>query len=212
LKQFYNVGAGWVGVSDFAGPTGGVFVGDPSAVSWGSGNVTVAVRGTDNVLYTKTFTGGTAGTWVNTGVTLTSDPAIESQGANLLDVFWTGTGGTLKQVWNTGTGWTGPADIGGSITGKPSAASWGLHEVTVAAKGTNGHVWVNTYHSTSWSGWSDLGYSTSASPSIDAQAVNHLDIYFTQSGSVFQLWNTGAGWSGPFNAGGSPTGGPAAIG
>ena len=144
LKQFYNVGAGWVGVSDFAGPTGGVFVGDPSAVSWGSGNVTVAVRGTDNVLYTTTFTGGTGGSWVNTGVSLTGDPAIESQGANLLDVFWTGATGTLKQVYNTGTGWTGPADMGGSIVGKPSAASWGLHEVTVAAKGTNGHVWINT--------------------------------------------------------------------
>lgn len=83
------------------------------------GHLTVAVRGTDNALWIRTYADGAWGSWTSLGETLTGSPAIESTGPGGLGIYYAGTSGELYEVWTTTSTWSSPYDLGTTIVGRP---------------------------------------------------------------------------------------------
>jgi hypothetical protein len=110
---------GWGSATSLGGPTGGTFTGSPAAISWGMGHLTIAVRGTDNALWIRTYADGAWGSWTSLGETLTGSPAIESTGPGGLGIYYAGTSGELYEVWTTTSTWSSPYDLGTTIVGRP---------------------------------------------------------------------------------------------
>src|SRR5439155_11951005 len=121
LHQMWNTGSGWSSPVGLGGSTAGTFSGAPAAASWGIGHVIVAVRGTDNALWVKTYADGTWSSWTSLGGALTSSPTIVSQGANILGIYYRGGGNSIYEVWNAGSGWSSPVNLGGNAVGAPTA-------------------------------------------------------------------------------------------
>jgi peptidoglycan hydrolase-like protein with peptidoglycan-binding domain len=88
------------GVSRWSGweSLGGVLTSGPGVSSWSAGRLDCFVRGTDNALWHKWFSGGWSG-WESLGGVLTSDPAAVSWGASRIDVFARGTDNALWHKW-----------------------------------------------------------------------------------------------------------------
>jgi len=121
----------------------GVVTERPGAVAWMLNTVTLFVRGTDNGLWTITFTNGVPGPWTSLGGILYSGVAATSCASGLMDIYVVGTGGAL---WHRGynTGWQ-PWDqngLGGTWTSNLGAeCQAGTKVVTVFGAGTDHALW-----------------------------------------------------------------------
>jgi hypothetical protein len=71
--------------------------------SWASGRLDVFARGTDNLLYHKSYDNGWSA-WESLGAELGSDPEAISWARNRIDVFARGTNDALWHKWYDG-GW-----------------------------------------------------------------------------------------------------------
>jgi hypothetical protein len=113
--------SGWSSATSLSGPTSGTFTGAPAAISTGVGHLLVAVRGTDNALWIRSYADGSWGSWTSLGNTLTSSPTLESTGPSGYGIYYAGTSGELYEVWTTTGTWSSPYDLGTTVTGKPAA-------------------------------------------------------------------------------------------
>jgi hypothetical protein len=93
-------GQGW---SSWFQPVGndGTLASAPDAMSWGTGNLLVFVRGTDNGMYSLRYSGSWGG-WTRIGglgdVT-ENTPGATSRGPNRYDMFVRGTDSKVWQLW-----------------------------------------------------------------------------------------------------------------
>jgi glycosyltransferase involved in cell wall biosynthesis len=170
-------------------PLGGVLTSGPGACSWSPGRVDVFVRGTDNALWHKWFSGGWSG-WESLGGVLTSDPAAVSWGANRIDVFVRGTDNALWHKWFSG-GWSGWESLGGVLTSGPGACSWSSGRLDVFVRGTDNalsHKWF----SGGWSGWESLGGVLTSDPAAVSWGADRIDVFVrgTDNALWHKWWDT----------------------
>jgi hypothetical protein len=93
---------------------GGTLTSQPAVASWAAGRYDVFVRGADNAVWHRWFSGGWS-RWESLGGVVTGEPGAASLGAGKLDLF---ARGTNNAVWTrnfgvTGPGWSRWASLGG---------------------------------------------------------------------------------------------------
>jgi len=186
---------------------GGYLTSAPAATSPTSGAVDVFVRGTDNALWWRHWSGQDWSTWTSLGGYLTSSPAAVSWGPGRIDVFVRGGDGALWHQGYHGT-WDSWESRGGVLapgTG-PAACSWGAGRLDVFVEGMDGALWSKAYQN-GWSDWNPLGGVLTASPAATSPASGVID--------VFVRGTTGALWQKEYSNGWhdwSPLGGQLAPG
>lgn len=205
-------GSGWNGsAGDLGGPTGGQFVGAPAAVAWG-GNVTVAVRGTDNALWIRTLSGGTWGSWTSLGGTLTGSPALASQNSSDVEAFIRGSDHGLWQDTFNGSSWSGFSSLGGpdsgTFVGDPTATSRTNGVITVYLRAADNSVYETYWTSGGgWSGsWNSIGGSLSSSPNVSNEGSGEESLFGRGTDGVLYRDTWSGSWSG-WTAVGGPTNG-----
>jgi hypothetical protein len=168
-----------------------------SVVSWGAGRLDVFVRGVDNALHTRAWTGSAWTSLGSLGGTLGSAPSAVAWGANRLDAFVRGADGGLHHIWWDGSAWSAWEPLGGSIVGKPTVVSWGAGRLDVFARGTDGFLHHIFFSGGVWSAWQPLGQRFVGTPSAVSWGANRLDVFVRGEDSALhhRAW-TGASWTG----------------
>jgi hypothetical protein len=181
-------------------------------------NLYLFVRGSDNALWYRHWTGTTWTASTSLGGILTSSPAATSPSSGVIDVFVRGSDGVIwtRTTTNGGTSWSAWTSIGGqtpSGTG-PAVCSQGSG-LDVFVQGTDGALWHKSYTGSSWSGWQSLGGILTSSPAATSRSSGTIDVFVRGSDGV--IWtrtttNGGATWNAWHSIGGQvPLGtGPAA--
>jgi hypothetical protein len=182
---------------------GGVAQGAPAVTTWTGGRVDAFVRGGDNNLWHKSYSGWWSG-WQNLGAPpggLTSDPGAVAWSSGRIDVFVAGAGGQLWHKWYAGS-WSGWEALGGAIVGAPTVSSWGPGRLDVFARGTDNRLWHKSFAG-AWSGWQDLGGSLTSSPAAVSWGAGRIDVVVR--GTDLAAWhNAYAGaWTGFASLGGA---------
>ncbi|KAI9048418.1 hypothetical protein LZ554_007254 [Drepanopeziza brunnea f. sp. 'monogermtubi'] len=92
---------------------GGIFISEPSIVSWGPGRYDLFGIGIDGAMYHKYYANGSwSASWENLGGVLISAPTAVSWGANRLDIFALGTDDAVWHKWWDGSAWGGWERLG----------------------------------------------------------------------------------------------------
>jgi hypothetical protein len=156
---------------------GGASKGAPAATTWGPGRLDVFVRGADNQLWHKSYSGSWS-VWQSLGSPpggLGSDPAAVAWSAGRIDVFVTGVDGHLWHKSYAGS-WSGWENLSGGIVGAPAVSSWGPGRLDVFVRGTDNQLWHKSYAG-SWSAWEALGGGLTSSPAAVAWGPVHIDVF-----------------------------------
>jgi len=134
--KHYTTSTGWSGW----GSLGGVLTSGPAVASWGSGRLDVFVRGTDNAVWHKWFSGGRWSGWQSLGGRIIGEPAAASTGAGKLDLFARATNNVLytRNYGVSSVGWSAWASLGGRLTSSPSATVPAAGTMTVFVRGGDG--------------------------------------------------------------------------
>lgn len=166
--------ATWSAWAYFAPPAGTTFVGDPAAVSRGTSQVDLVVRGADGSFYSTQYTAGaTTLSWVSLGTGgcasgVATNPALQSWSASRLDLWVRCPNGSINHrvqtsnnpwdTWANGGFLPSPVHTGTVVAG-PAAVSRGSGSADVAVQTSDGTVWVNTYSTSTWTwtGWTNWG-------------------------------------------------------
>jgi len=135
IRALYGAGTRWSAWESL----GGVLTSGVGVSSWASGRLDTFVRGTDNALWHKWFSGGWSG-WESLGGVLTSGPGVSSWASGRLDVFVRGTDNAMWHKWFSG-GWSGWESLGGVLTSDPDAVSWGPNRIDTFVRGTDNAMW-----------------------------------------------------------------------
>jgi hypothetical protein len=147
---------------------GGYVTAPPAAASWAPGRIDTFVLGSDNTLYTKTFSEGVGwGEWASLGAPsdgpLTSAPTAASFAAGRLDVFARGANNALKHIWydSSSGAWSTWEDLGGILTSAPAAVSIRRGRIDVFVVGGAGNLFTKNWDANraTWSEWAGLGGS-----------------------------------------------------
>jgi hypothetical protein len=191
--------------------------GAPAVSAQNANSLDLFVRGSDNALWYKYWTGTTWTTATSLGGNLSSAPAATSTANGVMDVFVQGADNGLwyKTTTNNGTTWSGWNSLGGSLTSSPAVTS-SNGVIDVFVRGTDNALWwkTTTNNGASWSGWMPVGGQLAAGtgPAADARGTNSLDVFVqgTDHAVWYSHWN-GATWSAWKSLGGSLTSSPAAT-
>jgi len=184
-------------------------VSSPAVTAQNASSLYLFVRGSDNALWYKYWTGTTWTAATSLGGVLTSSPAATSPAAGTIDVFVCGSDGALyeKTTANSGTSWSNWISLSGQIPAgtAPAACSWGAGRLDLFVQGMNGALYHKSYTGTSWSSWENLGGVLTSSPAATSPAAGTIDVFVL--GSDNGLWwqtttNSAASWSGWMSAGG----------
>ena len=137
--RHYATSTGWSGWTSL----GGILTSGPAAASWGPGRLDVFVRGTDNAVWHKWFSGGKWSGWQSLGGRVIGEPGAASTGAGKLDLFARGTSNALlARNYNvTGAGWSAWTSLGGTLTSSPSATVPAAGAMTVFVRGSDGRYY-----------------------------------------------------------------------
>jgi 5-hydroxyisourate hydrolase-like protein (transthyretin family) len=186
----------------------------PAVTAQNANSLYLFVRGSDNALWYKYWTGTTWTTATSLGGVLAanSSPAVTSPTSGAIDVFVQGTNGAVyeKTTTNNGATWSGWTSLGGGLAAgsSPAATSPGTSAIDVFVQGTNGAVYekTTTNNGATWSGWTSLGGGLAAgsSPAATSPTSGAIDV-FAQStnGAVwYKDWN-GTAWSSWTSLGGA---------
>jgi len=170
IRALYGAGTRWSAWESL----GGVLTSGVGVSSWASGRLDTFVRGTDNALWHKWFSGGWSG-WESLGGVLASGPAAVSWGPNRIDVFVRGTDNALWHKWFSG-GWSGWESLGGVLTSGPGVSSWASGRLDVFVRGTDNAMW-HKWFSGGWSGWESLGGVLTSDPDAVSWGPNRIDTF-----------------------------------
>ena len=181
----------------------------PAVCAQNANSLDLFVRGTDNALWHKYWTGTTWTTSASLGGNLTSSPAATSRAPGYMDVFVRGTDNALwwKTTTNNGTNWSGWKPVGGQLasgTG-PAADARGLNSLDVFVQGTDNGLWYTHWNGATWSAWKSLGKTLTSSPAATSPSTSVIDVFVR--GTDNALWsgnssNNGTSWSGWKSIGG----------
>jgi 5-hydroxyisourate hydrolase-like protein (transthyretin family) len=173
----------------------------PAVTAQNANSLDLFVRGSDNALWYKYWTGTTWTVATSLGGNLTSAPAATSPAAGTIDVFVRGTNGGLyeKTTANNGTSWSGWIPLGGQLasgTG-PAADARGLNSLDVFVQGTD-HVLYYTHWNGAWSAWKSLGGVLTSSPAATSPSTSVIDVFVSSTNGA--LWsvnstNNGTTWN-----------------
>ncbi len=201
IQAIYGAPSPWSGWESL----GGVLTSAPAVCSWASGRLDVFVRGTDNALWHKWYSGGWSG-WESLGGVLSSGPAAVSWAPNRIDVFVRGTDNALWHKWYSGA-WSGWESLGGVLTSDPAVCSWASGRLDVFVRGTDNALW-HKWYSGGWSGWESLGGVLTSAPDAVSWGTNRIDVFGRGTdNALWHKWYSGA-WSGWESLGGVLTSGP----
>ena len=202
IQALYGARTRWSGWESL----GGVLTSGPGVCSWASGRLDVFVRGTDNALWHKWYSGGWSG-WESLGGVITSDPAAVSWGPNRIDVFARGTDNALWHKWWNGAAWSGWESLGGVLTSGPAVCSWASGRLDVFVRGTDNALW-HKWYSGGWSGWESLGGVLTSDPAAVSWSSGRIDVFVRGTdNALWHKWYSG-GWSGWESLGGVLTSSP----
>jgi len=180
IQAIYGARSRWSGWESL----GGVLTSGPGVCSWASGRLDIFVRGTDNRLWHKWYSGSWSG-WESLGGILTSDPAAVSWASGRIDVFVRGTDNALWHKWYNGS-WSGWESLGGVLTSSPGVSSWASGRLDVFARGTDNAMW-HKWYSGSWSGWESLGGILTSAPDAVSWGPSRIDTF--GRGTDNALWH-----------------------
>ena len=173
----------------------------PAVTAQNANSLDLFVRGSDNALWYKYWTGTTWTVATSLGGNLTSAPAATSPAAGTIDVFVRGTNGGLYETTtaNNGTSWSGWIPLGGQLasgTG-PAADARGPNSLDVFVQGTD-HVLYYTHWNGAWSAWKSLGGVLTSSPAATSPSTSVIDVFVSSTNGA--LWsvnstNNGTTWN-----------------
>ncbi|MGA8071600.1 MAG: lectin like domain-containing protein [Halobacteriota archaeon] len=160
---------------------GAPVAGAPAVTAQNANSLDLFVRGTDNALWYKYWTGTTWTAWKSLGGTLTSSPAATSPGNGTIDVFVRGSNGALyqKTTTNNGTSWSNWSSLGGQLasgTG-PAADARGPNSLDVFVQGTDNALWYTHWNGATWSAWKSLGGTLTSSPAATSPGNGTIDVF-----------------------------------
>ena len=142
------------------------------------------VRGTNNRLYQKTYSGSSWGAWTLRGTgTFQGKPSAVSWGLNRIDVVVRGMDNAVWTISYTGT-WTGNdfGSLSGRIVGDPAIGSVGSNLLDVIVRGMDDQVWWLEWSGSAWIGWTPLGGQLNGSPAVVGKSSpQHFDIVAPRS-------------------------------
>lgn len=118
---------GWVWTN-----LGGIFYGDPAAVTCGSGCLDVFVRGTDDALWTRSYRNGAWQDWRSLGGKLASDPSVISIAPGRVDAVARGADNNLVVRRLDAGVWQPWRTYAAELSAKPSVASSAPGQLDVA--------------------------------------------------------------------------------
>jgi hypothetical protein len=165
------------------------------------------MRGSDNAVWYKYWTGTTWTALTSLSGNVTSDPAATSRADGYMDVFARGTDGALwwKTTTNNGTSWSNWNKIGGQLASGTGAAAdaGGPNSLDVFVKGTDQALWYSHWDGTKWSAWKSLGGTLTSSPAATSRSSSTIDVFVfgSNNGLLGKTYN--GGWSGWQAAGGT---------
>ncbi len=180
--------------------------GAPAVCSQSLNNLDVFVRGTDNALWWRHWSGTTGwDAWNSLGGVLTSDPAAASNGTGNITVLARGSGGAcyVRSTTDGGAHWTDWSTLGGLLlagTG-PAAYSWSIpwsywdnvqqkqvtgvnQQLGVFVTGTNHQLYWMSTDGTITHGWQSLGGYLTSSPAATAVGAQQQNNAPAQGGII----------------------------
>lgn len=191
---------------------GGSATSGAASSSWSPARTDVFVRGQDNAVWQKTWTGSSWSGWTSLGGFVTSDPAAVSWGAGRIDVFARGQDEALwHKWWTTGAGWSAWYSVGGMLSSGAAATSWAPGRLDVFAAGQDKTVWHLAWEGTAWTGWQPVGGVVTSDPAAVSWGAGRIDVFARgQDGALWHLSGGGSSWSGWQSLGGALSSGAAA--
>jgi hypothetical protein len=180
--------------------------GAPAVSAQNANSLDLFMRGSDNAVWYKYWTGTTWMASTSLSGSVTSSPAATSRAAGYIDVFARGTDGALyeKTTTNNGTSWSNWYKIGGQLasgTG-PAADARGLNSLDVFVQGTDQALWYTHWDGTKWSAWKSLGGSLTSSPGATSRSSSTIDVFVRGSDNGVWRDTYNGAWSGWTSAGG----------
>jgi Matrixin/Putative peptidoglycan binding domain/Repeat of unknown function (DUF346) len=201
IVSIYGARSRWSGWESL----GGVLSSGPGVCSWASGRLDIFVRGTDNALWHKWYSGGWSG-WESLGGVITANPSAVSWANGRIDVFVRGSDNALWHKWYAG-GWSGWESLGGVLSSGTAVCSWASGRLDVFVRGTDNALW-HKWYSGGWSGWESLGGVLTSDPAAVSWGNGRIDVFVRGTdNALWHKWYSG-GWSGWESLGGVLTSGP----
>jgi hypothetical protein len=150
------------------------------------------------------------------GIAHGSTPAVSSWSSDRLDVFVHGADGAIWQRTWDGSSWGTWTDLYGVAVGNPTAVSYEPGQIDLFVVGTDGRIYHKFWDGNVWSGWfSDIqapppGIYPGASPAVSSWGPGRLDVVVRGAdNAVWHDSNSGYGWSGWEDLGGTVVDNPA---
>jgi hypothetical protein len=213
----------WSGWNFLGRPNVGI-AGGPATVSRNGSVANVYVRGGDNALWQRAWTGSAWSDWTrhNDGGVLISRPAVDSMAPDHEHLFVRGTDNQVWQKWWTqGGGWSGWIPLGappGGFIGAPATVSRNATVANIYVRGSDNALWQRAFHDGNWDAWTrhNDGGVLASEVAVGSMGPDHEHLFIVGTdGRIWQKWWTQAGgWSGWIPHGRPPvgvTGSPATI-
>jgi hypothetical protein len=177
---------------------GGISTSAPAAsVRRGTNYLDLAVRGTDNTIYFRSYVPGSGWSpWGSLGGNLTSAPTLASQGDGIQNVFARGTDGAVAQrYWNV-TAWGDWLSLGGGIAGAPASVSRTPGYLNLYARGAGNVTYSRSFSPSGWTAWGELDATPiDSTPAAYGADAGHEAIVARKGRDLLlKFWTSTTGW------------------
>ena len=186
---------GWAGFSN-----AGVFASGPAVASMAPNRLDVFGRGTDDALYTTSWTGAAWTNWNRLSSNrITSDPAAVSWGPGRIDVFARGTDNQMYTIFCNGSRWSDWGSVGnGQFNSGPGVASMDANRMDLFGRGTDDTLYAASWTGAAWTPWRQLSPNKIASdPVAVSWAPGRIDVFARGTDNqMYTIFWDGSTWSG----------------
>jgi hypothetical protein len=208
LHKAWNSGA-WTPAGQWE-PRSGILTSNPIATNFGTSQIDVIVRNTNQDLSDERF----AGVWQNWAFVpgngfLTSDPVAVSWGSGRIDLFALGSDSQLKHLRMENNVWQPWESVPNLPNGqpltlkagtRPAVVSWSANRIDVAVRGADNALYhiacTGTCSGTQWSAWDSLSGILTSDPAMASWGPNRLDVFVQGLDQQLKhIWYTGSSWS-----------------
>lgn len=184
---------------------GGSSSSQPGLCSSGPGNAELVVRGNDNGIYHKTFTGGSwTNVWDSPGGATIDQPACAVLNSIVYIVVRGSDNGLYANAFEFGF-WIGWTSLSGATQSPPVlVASPQSNRIDLLVRGMNNGIFHKALIAGTWSNtWDSPGGSTIDTPSVTSDGFSlYLAVRGTDNGAYYNVLPFSGGWSGWTSLGG----------
>lgn len=151
--------------------------GNPTAMTFGTGEMDVFALGTDGHPYYDTWLTATGWSgWQSTGNFMASDLKGAQYGSSLY-LFARGGDNVPYYIVRNGGTWGSWSSLGGSVVGNPAVLNYGAEsELDVYFNTSVNQIWKITYTSSGWGSWGNMGSSYVGDPYLTTYG-NDLEVF-----------------------------------